>query len=166
MKKQQYFTFLSQLLAGLKSEKNFFIAKNTKAANQLSAVFIQLGIIEYVTKPNELMFSKNFKKNKFNNVENKSSYLVFWFKKIYKTNDNEFYLNKNKYVKHSYSFHKIKIMNKNNSYHKNKISYTDLNKAHSYWNIIYIISTPKGLLTSKEAYESKTGGFILCKIIL
>jgi ribosomal protein S8 len=104
------------------------------------------------------------KKNKFNNKKN-NIYLAFWFKKIYKTNDNKFYIDRNRFTKYSFSFHKIKIMNKNNSY-KNKISYTDLIKVHSYWNIIYILSTSKGILTSKEAYESKIGGFILCKIIL
>jgi hypothetical protein len=73
MKKQQYFTFLSQLLAGLKSRKKFFIAKNTKAAIQLSNIFIQLGIIDYITNISKKMISK---KNKFNNNKN-NIYLAF-----------------------------------------------------------------------------------------
>jgi hypothetical protein len=74
MKKQQYYIYLSQLLAGLKSEKKFFIAKNTRAAKQLSSIFIQLGIINYITKPSLLMLSKKTKKK---NIENESSYLAF-----------------------------------------------------------------------------------------
>jgi|688.fasta_scaffold695797_1 hypothetical protein len=63
MKKQQYYTYLSQLLAGLKSRKRFFIAKNTKASKQLSQIFMQLGILNCVTETNPQMFSKNIKKN-------------------------------------------------------------------------------------------------------
>ena len=163
MKKQQYYIYLSQLLAGLKSEKKFFIAKNTRAAKQLSSIFIQLGIINYITKPSLLMLSKKTKKK---NIENESSYLAFWFKKNQKSSDNKFCISKHRFTKNTFSFHKIKIVSTSTSYQKYKLSYKNLLKYHPYWNTIYIMSTPKGIITSKEAFEQKVGGYILCKIIL
>jgi hypothetical protein len=62
--KQNYYKFLSQLLAGVQSEKQFFISKKTKAAGQLSAVFIELGVISFITIPTDEMIPNSKKKYK------------------------------------------------------------------------------------------------------
>lgn len=157
--KKKYYQFLSQFLAGIQSEKQFFIAKKTKAACQLSAVFQELGIIDFVTIPRDEMVPNSIKKYK-------DQYLAYWFKKQEKHMNNRVFLKRHRFSRNTYPFHKIKIIGKPSTYHKNKISYKEMIKYYPYWNTIYIMHTSRGVITSKEAFEYQIGGFIMCKIIL
>ena len=157
--KQNYYKFLSQFLAGVQSEKQYFIAKKTKAACQLSSVFIELGIIDFITVATDEMIPNAKKKYK-------GQYLAYWLKKHDKHLDNKVFIKRHRFSRNTYPFHKIQIVGKPSTYHKNKISHEEMIKYYPYWNTIYILHTSRGVITSKEAFEYKLGGFIMCKIVL
>ena len=53
--KKGYYIFMSQMLAALISQKQFFIAKNSKASEDIANVFISLNIIKSISVPNKYM---------------------------------------------------------------------------------------------------------------
>lgn len=55
---KSYFIFLSHLLAGMKTQKQFFVSKKNRASSDLSSIFKELNIIKLITKPDSSMLRK------------------------------------------------------------------------------------------------------------
>jgi ribosomal protein S8 len=96
----------------------------------------------------------------------KDQYLAYWLKKQEKSMNNRVFIERHRFSRNTYPFHKIQIVGKPSTYHKNKISHKEMIKYYPYWNTIYILHTSRGVITSKEAFDYKLGGFIICKITL
>lgn len=160
--KKSYYIFLSQLLAALISQKAFFIAKKSKASEDIANVFISLNIIKSISIPNKYMLRGMQRSYR-------PEYLAYWLDSGAKKNKSKIdVMNPSfkKFIKTTQMYNKIEIVGKKSNYHQSKLSYKQLLDEKPYSNTIYIMQTSRGLITSKEAIRFKLGGFVLCKINL
>lgn len=160
--KKGYYIFMSQMLAALISQKPFFIAKRSKASEDIANVFISLNIIKSISIPNKYM------QRSMQRIY-KPQYLAYWLEYRNKKNKNKINVMdpaRKKFIKTTKMYNKIEIIGKKSVYHQSKMSFKQLICKKPYSNTIYIMQTSKGLLTSTEAIRLKLGGFVLCKINL
>jgi ribosomal protein S8 len=143
------YNYISQLNTASKTDKQNIRIKKTKKNKTISAFFLKIGIISYYTISEDNKSINVFLRGM--NSMSKKHYLML--------ESVEYATNVNK----SRPFRHILVISKKTLEYNTK--YKDLYRMNNI-DMLYILNTKKGLLTSKEAVQYHCGGELCFKILL